>query len=104
MCRKDPPIRNLRIPRAGRVHHSEIGEFHALEGSIAQELQNPTRRSNLPLRNFGIPRAVAVHRSGIGESHAQERSTARELRNLMRGTRPPIGSLEFQRMWWDLRQ
>ena len=66
------------------VYHPGIAETHALERSLARELQNSTRWRGLSLGNCRIPRAGMVYRSGIEKSHAQERSTARESRNLTR--------------------
>src|SRR5699024_1584796 len=103
--------RNCRISRAGRVHRSEIAEFHARECSIARKSENFARRSSPPLRNRRIlragrayrsgiaesPRAGVVHRSEIVKSCAQEGSIAQELQNPERWRGLALGNREISR-------
>src|SRR5699024_8966808 len=67
-----------------------IAISYALECSIAQKLQNPTRGNVPPLGKCRIPRAGVIHRSEIAESHAQEPSTTQESQNLTRRSVPPL--------------
>src|SRR5699024_11314013 len=90
---------------------TENAESHALESSIAQKMENPTRwrvpspgrcgnpraRVVHPLGNCRISRAGEVPRSGIEKSHAQERSPTRKMRKLTRRRAPSLGNSEIPR-------
>src|SRR5699024_11923552 len=53
----DPPLKNSKFLRAGRVHRSRIANSYAREVSTAQKLQNLTRGDYPPLRKCRIPRS-----------------------------------------------
>src|SRR5699024_7055793 len=83
--------------KVGRIYRSKIVDFHALDWSSPQKMQNPTRWKAPPLKNCRISRAATFHRSGIAESHALERSIAQESQNPTRWNRPPLRNCRISR-------